>query len=305
LTIAISLLTPHSIWLACDRRLTRSGRPPNDTARKATILETIDGVALLGYAGLGATMLGTEPADWMAATLRGVNAPLEQCLKVLADAAARRLPPHLATLPSGHPAAHHILIPAFLHDKPKLYTIEVELNKQRSASRHRFMHWLTPPQKDGVQRTPRFGLAGSGVTTLIATTRWHRPVLRLVKSVERGKADARVVADELARLCLSVHRRDTTVGPSSLVLWRFNKDSPSKGGGGFQFFMDGNRIRENASIPTVVSGMDLNAFIGILLPEFLASFEAFKRGDQGQGLDRDRINEKLAELPDEPDDTLQ
>jgi hypothetical protein len=48
-------------------------------------LETTDDVAILGYAGLGATALGTKPADWMSAVLRGRNLPLEKSLEVLAE----------------------------------------------------------------------------------------------------------------------------------------------------------------------------------------------------------------------------
>jgi hypothetical protein len=47
-------------------------------------LETADGVAILGYAGLGATALATEPAHWMRAVLRGRVLPLERSLEVLA-----------------------------------------------------------------------------------------------------------------------------------------------------------------------------------------------------------------------------
>jgi hypothetical protein len=55
-------------------------------------LETTDGVAILGYAGLGATAGGTEPADWMAAVLRCRNFPLEQSLGILADAMKAQMP---------------------------------------------------------------------------------------------------------------------------------------------------------------------------------------------------------------------
>ena len=47
-----------------DRRLSYQGRPPKEDGRKMMFLETTDGVAILGYAGLGATAKGTEPADW-------------------------------------------------------------------------------------------------------------------------------------------------------------------------------------------------------------------------------------------------
>lgn len=67
-----------------------------DDARKVMIPETTDAVAILGYAGLGATALGTEPADWMSNVLRGQNLPLEQSLydKLNADLATLPDQPH-------------------------------------------------------------------------------------------------------------------------------------------------------------------------------------------------------------------
>src|SRR4051812_4880848 len=58
-----------------------------------------DGSAFIGYAGLGITARGTEPADWMVNCLLDVNAPLEECLDVIADCANRELPRNLVTLP--------------------------------------------------------------------------------------------------------------------------------------------------------------------------------------------------------------
>jgi hypothetical protein len=85
-TLIVTVNGPESNWLLADRRLSYWGRPPKDDARKIMFLETTDGVAILGYAGLGATVLGTEPADWMSAVLHGRNLPLEQSLGVITDA---------------------------------------------------------------------------------------------------------------------------------------------------------------------------------------------------------------------------
>jgi len=75
-TLVATVNGPETIWLLADRRLTFKSRPPKDDARKVMFLETTDAVAILGYAGLGATALGAEPADWMSAVLRGRNLPL-------------------------------------------------------------------------------------------------------------------------------------------------------------------------------------------------------------------------------------
>ena len=70
MTLVLTVNGPETIWLLADRRLSYEGRSPKDDARKVMFLETTDGVAILGYAGLGATARGTEPADWMSAVLR-------------------------------------------------------------------------------------------------------------------------------------------------------------------------------------------------------------------------------------------
>ena len=95
MTLVVSVRGRESIWVLADRRLSYKGRAPKEDARKLTHLDARDGSAILAYAGLGATRLGTEPADWMSAVLRGRNLPLEQSLGVLAEAIKRRLPQHL------------------------------------------------------------------------------------------------------------------------------------------------------------------------------------------------------------------
>lgn len=73
MTLIMAVTGPESIWLLADRRLSYADHSPKDDARKVMFLESTDGAAILGYAGLGATARGTEPADWMSAVLRGRN----------------------------------------------------------------------------------------------------------------------------------------------------------------------------------------------------------------------------------------
>lgn len=95
MTLVLTVNGRETIWLLADRRLTYKGRPAKEDGRKVMFLETTDGVAILGYAGLGATALGTEPADWISAVLRSRNLPLEQSLGKLAEAIKKQLPRHL------------------------------------------------------------------------------------------------------------------------------------------------------------------------------------------------------------------
>ena len=106
MTLVMTVNGRESIWLLADRRLSFKARSPKEDGRKVMFLETTDGVAILGYAGLGATALGTEPADWMSAVLRGRNLPLEQSLGVLAEAIKKQLPRHLVRISDYVSAVH-------------------------------------------------------------------------------------------------------------------------------------------------------------------------------------------------------
>ena len=64
MTLVLTVNGRESIWLLADRRLSFKAHATRDNARKIMFLETKDGVAILGYAGLGATALGSEPSDW-------------------------------------------------------------------------------------------------------------------------------------------------------------------------------------------------------------------------------------------------
>ena len=59
MTLVFTINGPEAIWVLTDRRLSSM----KEEARKVMFLETTDGVAILGYCGLGATLHGTEPAN--------------------------------------------------------------------------------------------------------------------------------------------------------------------------------------------------------------------------------------------------
>ena len=122
MTLVLGAHTRDTIWMLVDRRLSYGGRrPPKDGARKIMSLETDDAVAILGYAGLGETVGGAEPADWMSTVLRGRRLPLEMSLGVLADAAKKELPRHLVRFARPFVAGHTIIALAFVGNEPRLY----------------------------------------------------------------------------------------------------------------------------------------------------------------------------------------
>src|SRR3954465_1108602 len=99
MTLVLSVNGAGAIGVMADRRLTFNDQPPHDGATKIMALGAQDGSAFIGYARLGITARGTEPADWMANCLLDANAPLEECLDVSAECANRERPRHLVTLP--------------------------------------------------------------------------------------------------------------------------------------------------------------------------------------------------------------
>ncbi len=300
MTLVVAVTGPESIWLLADRRLSAKGRPPKDDARKVMFLETTDGVAILGYAGLGATARGTEPADWMSAVLRGRNLPLEPSLGALADAMKRQFPRHMVRMAGGNGPAHSVVVPAFLGDKPMLYTIDLVFARDRKSYRFRYTHHIN----DKPPRTVRLGLGGSGGQYLTRDTRWIRSLLRLVKVHDRSRVSPQAVADHLANLNNEVHLNVNSVGPRCIVAWRYRKGSVLKAGGGHQFYNGKIRDAGSPMLPTIGRGTDIAALAAVFMSGWTRMFEERLAGQPAKEPDKDEVNAELARLPDKPDEDL-
>lgn len=306
MTLVLSINTSESIWMMVDRRLSYGkGRAPRDDARKVMILEGTDGRALLGYAGLGATASGMEPADWMISVLRGSKRSIEQSLSVLAGAMKRQLPPHLIKLPKGSPLAHTLLITAFVESELRFYTIDLVMPPDRKLWYFRYTRHANEKPPNRQLKTPPISVGGSGIGILERNRAWIRPLLRIVKAYNRGKVSDTSVADYLSKLNFFVHRAtsDNSVGPSCIVVWRNKVGGIHKMGGGQQSYSGKVRDASTPPIPLLVDGLDMTALIKTLLPHVLESFEKYHRGEEGN-LDDSYINEQLALLPRVPDEEL-
>jgi hypothetical protein len=306
-TLVLTINGPDTIWMLADRRISFANRPPKDDSRKMMMLETTDGVAMLGYAGLGSTAGGTEPADWMSAVLRGRNVPLEQCLGELSSALQRQFPRHLAALPVRFGAAHSVLVPAFLNDEPRLYSIDLAFAPDRKSYSFRYTRHVVGPVPSDPPRTPRMSLAGSGTAYLLRDKRWIRELLRLVRACDAQRIAPQVVADFLAVMNnrVSLGTLDNSVGPRSIVVWRHRKGSARKGGGAHQFYNGIEREGDSGVLPTLGNGMDIQALIRATMPLMMAQMSSLKEGREAPEMDRDAINAALAKLPDQPDETLE
>jgi hypothetical protein len=271
---------------------------------KVMCLGTIDGIALLGYAGLGATAEGTQPANWMSAVLRGRNLPMEQSLGVIADALRRQFPLHLGKLPRGLPAVHNIFAQCFIHGQPKLYSIDLGLSADRSRQEFRFTRHIIGDTPDPKARTPRFAVAGSGAAILLSDKRWMRDLLRLLRAYDRHAISSLQVADLLAALNYKVSLAEASVGPRSVVVWRNRRESPHKGGGGHQFYDGRVRGQSSPGIPTISNGMDVHAITSLMMNNMLDQMQGQAGGHFLPSIDFNKVHEGVEKLPDQPDEDL-
>jgi hypothetical protein len=280
-----------------DRRITFRDRTKDD-ARKILFLETTDGLALLGYAGLGETAKGMEPSDWMANVLRGRNLPLEHSISVVTDAVKARLPQHLDSLPGSGTRVHSILIPAFQNGEPRIYTIDLVRPRGKNAYAFRWTRHVVQRNVPGGNMTPRCIIGGSGAVHLLHDQRWMRELLRLIKAHDAGRINAQPVALAFARLNNQIAQAESTVGLRCIVAWRFQK-----GGGAHEFF-DGGQGELNSSfvfLPIIARGMDVTSLVKVVAPIGITELDASRRGEPNE-MDEAAMNAALAKLPDGPDD---
>lgn len=300
-TLVISVHNRDTIWMVTDRRLSYSGRPPCDDAVKVMTLGTTDGVAILGYAGLGATSKRVQPSEWMSAVLRGRGGlTLEQALGVLAAAAQRELPKHLRGMPGG---AHYIIVPAFVRGDAgaRVYSIDNVIDAKTGTHFYRYTRHVAPHPGS---LAPRIVLGGSGGIYL-RTKRdkaWQRELLRLLKAHDNGRISDLLIADHLAKLNAEAHQNvaDESVGPRCIVVWRRRRDAlRERSGGGHQFYTGITRERNKYPIPTIATGIDMLALGNVLIKQLRGA-----DGLKNFATDLDEMSRLAAELPSDPDEKL-
>ena len=76
------------------------------------------------------------------------------------------------------------------------------------------------------------------------------------------------------------------------------------GGGAHKFYTGLKRDASSPPLPTIGSGMDVRALVGVLTPHAAKMGEAMLAGESAPDWDMDEINAALARLPHEPDENL-
>lgn len=305
-TLVVAVTGQESIWMLADRRLSWESRPPRDDACKIMVLNTTDGVAILGYAGLGATARETEPSDWMSRVLRGVNLPQEESLEKLGEAMCKQLPTHIANLRALRgPPQHHVVVSAFRGKEPRIYLLGLALAPNGKVWFRRVRPLMDAIPTTVTHRSVRLGIAGSGAFYLERDRSWLRPLLRMVKANDPGRVSPNAVADQMAKLNDDVHHavQDGSVGPRCMVVRRWRKGGVQDGGGGQQFYS--GKIRESSSVlPSIWNGRDMKVLLGAIMPSFQESLRRRRSGESDPELDMDEVNRRLALLPEKPEEDL-
>ena len=173
MTFVLSRCGDKSIWLMADTRLTAGdGSSFRDDGTKLLTLDTTDATCLIGYAGLGATAAGTQPSEWMARCLTGINVPLEHAVDTIARVMTEKFPQHSGAVPNLAILHHQVIFVAFSEKIARRFIIRLTPNQNGSGSAYRWTE--IPPTK-----TSRFFATGSlsavsGVYPLAIRNRlWH------------------------------------------------------------------------------------------------------------------------------------
>jgi hypothetical protein len=227
-----------------------------------------DGDALLGYAGLGTSLAGTQPSDWMNDVLAEHHAlSIESQIGVIANAMKADLPPQLRRMAGAQ--AHHLIATAIVSGEPRLYGVGLALCPLGGDPS--FIHTRYARTESGGP-PPRFAVAGSGVNHMPKGKAWARDILRVVRGVEAGRVNPLAVADRLAVLNAEIASRDKYVSSNCIVTWRM-------GGGSTQFYDGRQRVKADVSVPTVARGMDVRLISEATIPFFLETVERMKKGE--------------------------
>lgn len=299
MTLVLAAVGAESIWLLADRRLSVGERVVAEDARKVAFLHTPDGVAILGYAGIGRTPGLTEPSDWINAVLRGVNLPLERALAVLADAVRSEIPPLLMKV-GGRLSGHTIVAPAFLQDRPAFYSIDIAMQENLRAYDFEFARHATHMTPGGLPIPPRVVMAGSGMAILRAKPDLIRLLVSLLRAHDRKAISSLAMADFLATINDHVHRAERiSVGRRSIVAWRYRK-----GGGAHQFYEGMAHDRHTGVIPTIMKGQNLSGLIEALTPHHQQMMKAHAARKPLPKLSQDEADALMAQIPIRPDRKL-
>ncbi len=244
MTFVVSLSSRDTVWLVADRRISWDHKH-SDHGVKVMTLETSDGVAILGYAGLGETPDGEQPSEWMSNLLYGFDMSMRDALWKLTHGVREQLGAHVIGQWN-----HLVLVPAFVDGECRVYSIG--LSKLGQVAYHQLRIQDPPYPAHLPPAPPRVIYTGSGGAWFAnqqVKSRWVRELCSLAKKHDQRRVSDNTVADRLAALNLLVSHSVPTVSPHCFVVWlrRPGSKSPNPG---HQNYEGTNRV-EARSFPSI------------------------------------------------------
>jgi hypothetical protein len=292
MTIIISAVTPDEVWFLADRRLSRANNTYRDDATKIFELTATDGWMLVGYAGLGLTIHGTEPSAWLASSLRCMKLTIERALHYIADAMKIHFAPHLQSIAWCSPV-HVFHMVAVTGTGPKTYEFVLERDP---ASGQVSFHGR-------VGNIERLRLRKAHVSVFgTRMTKWEfRDLRRALNARARGRISPATMARAMAVANQQVSQRVSSVGPRSIVVQKMKPN-----GGQHWLFSGVQAERHVTALPVVAGGVDLQAMLADTneqLNERASELEAeFKAANAAK--DPVQVKKLLQQLTDASFETL-
>jgi hypothetical protein len=219
MTFTLGLTSAKSVFLVVDHRISWSNRFEDRGVKVATV-KAVDGLALLGYAGLGETAKGTQPSTWMRNLLDGRMMTVEGCLAELAIGIEQEFPPHLVDI-----GDHLVVISAVVDNQPRMYGIHL---RERNVGYVRLRQGRLADSGTSEEIAPRAIYTGSGGAWFAmrnSKANWLREVYSRAREHDAGRISSAAVADVLARLDAHVAGEVADVSPSCTVAWATQDES--------------------------------------------------------------------------------
>lgn len=264
MTLTIGAITRDEIWMVCDRRLSFLDKGPIDDAIKVFELVATDGVMLVSYAGLGITVGGMQPSEWLSNSLRNLEVTINQALGLIADNVEKYFAPQMRTVAWSSPF-HWFHIVTRVGDQTSAYYI--------ALARHPATGQIHIEKKVALvdlrrKRGPKKHIQVFGTTL----SKWEfRALCRALSERAGGRLSPSATAKQLGAVNFEVFSRlkEKTVGPRCVVVFK-----DKLGGGQTWFYTGTQQDRTTPGIPAVTQGIDMQALFAGVVQEGMARAKA-------------------------------
>jgi hypothetical protein len=249
------------------------------TALKVIRIATIDGIALVAYAGLG-RVGDTQVSRWACRVLRGLNWPLEKSLERLSDAAQRKMAPILRK----NGLQHVFIAGAIREGKHFLYSLDI-VNDPSHVVR-------TVPEYSS-QILFRFSGSGSQYIPRLGTDRFLK-VARLMRRRERGQLSEQFIAAELAKMNAEISEhalacRDDSISADCVVVFESPPSTPGPAVRHWFFDQNGGIEHPGMAVSEIYDGLMKHTLDNFNKPTLFRD---------------DEVRRIFREIPETPDEKL-